>query len=146
MISVLGVGTALVPFCPNLILLYICSLISQTGSGAWDNANSIWLIEMWQQRSPAILQFSQFMYGTGTMLGPLLAAPFLTGELRNETITTNISIPTTQSTISTTDINLTIDRRPKLKIPFIIGGAIQSICKKLIFQKKIFSTLFTFKF
>jgi hypothetical protein len=116
------------------------------GAGAWDNGNIIWLIEMWQQRSPAILQFSQFMYGTGTMLGPLLAAPFLTGELRNETITTNTSIPTTQSTISTTDINLTIDRRPKLKIPFIIGGAIQSICKKLIFQKKIFSTLFTFKF
>jgi MFS family permease len=144
MISVLGVGTALVPFCPNLILLYVCSLISQTGAGAWDNANSIWLIEMWQQRSPAILQFSQFMYGVGTMLGPLLAAPFLIGELRNETETaTDSSITTTESTISTTDINLTIDRRPKIEIPFIIGGAIQSICKKINFSKEnIFNTFY----
>jgi MFS family permease len=134
MISVLGVGTALVPFCPNLILLYVCSTISQMGAGAWDNANSIWIIEMWQQRSPAFLQFSQFMYGVGSMLGPLLAAPFLIGELRNETETeTNPSVTTTESPISTTDINLTIDRRPKIEIPFIIGGVIQLIRKKLIF-------------
>jgi MFS family permease len=127
MLSVLSVGTALIPYCSNLIILYFCSWITQIGGGAWDNASSIWIIELWQQRNPAFLQFAQFMYGVGNIVGPLLVAPFLTGELRNETITTNTSISTTQSTISTTDINLTIDRRPKLEIPFIIGGAIQSI-------------------
>jgi len=97
-----------------------------TTIGAWDNANSVWLIEMWQKRSPAVLQFSQFMYGVGCILSPLLVEPYLTGELKSNN-TTNSSISTTISTITTTDINETVDRRSKLKLPFIIGGAIQLI-------------------
>jgi hypothetical protein len=81
---------------------------------------------MWQKRSPSALQFSQFMYGVGCILGPLLVEPYLTGELKSNN-TTNSSISTTISTIITTDINETIDRRSKLKLPFIIGGALQSI-------------------
>jgi len=65
---------------------------------------------MWQKRSPAVLQFSQFMYGVGCILGPLIAEPYLTGELKSNN-TTNSSISTTISTITTTDINETIDRR-----------------------------------
>ena len=132
MISVLGIGTALIIYCPNLWTLYLCSLLSQMGGGAWDNANSIWLIEMWQQRSPSFLQFSQFMYGLGCILGPLLAEPFLTGELKsnnatNSSISSTLPTFTTLQTMTTTDINESIDRRTKLEFPFIVGGALQLI-------------------
>jgi MFS family permease len=130
MISILSFGTALIIYCPNIWTLYLCSFATYTGGGAWDNANNIWLIEMWQETSPTVLQLAQFMYGLGCILGPLLMEPFVTGELKSDNVNVTsllntLSTFTTLETITTTDINETIDRRTKLKFPFITGGALQ---------------------
>ena len=122
----ISVAIALMPFAPNLWLLYLCSFVTMLGGGAWNAANSVWLIELWQRSSPAVLQFSQFMYGMGCILAPLLVKHYLTGELSpNSTVTPNST--TTLSPITTTDINESVDRRTLLKTPFIIDGSIQSI-------------------
>lgn len=122
----ISVAVALMPFAPNLMLLYLCSLVTMMGGGAWNAANSVWLIELWQRSSPPVLQFSQFMYGMGCILAPLLVKPYLTGEIPSNS-TVNPNSTTTLSSITTTDINKSVDRRALLKKPFIIDGSIQII-------------------
>jgi len=147
LLILMSIATAAIPFCPNLWTLYICSLISGLGGGAWDNANNVWLIEMWQTNSPTVLQFSQFMYGVGCILAPLLDKPFLTGE-KFDNKTTDPSISTSISQITTTDINKSVDRRSLLKTPFIANGVIQAISNfySVFFfnSDAIFSKLFFF--
>ena len=121
----ISIAIAVMPFAPNLLALYMCSFVTLAGGGAWNAANSVWLIEIWQGSSPAVLQFSQFMYGLGCILAPLLVKPYLTGELsQNSTV---IPMTTTMSTITTTDINNSVDRRALLKTPFMVDGLVQSL-------------------
>lgn len=91
-------------------MLAVCGI----GSGAWDSSTSIWLVEMWPVGHGAMLQINQFLFGIGTILAPILVAPFVHGEevmtASNETITED-------------------DRIKALAVPFIISGVIQGIGK-----------------
>ena len=77
-------------------------------------------MEMWQKNSPSVLQFSQAIYGVGTIIGPLVVRPFLTGEYESpddrETNSTSLSKDELARSIST-----------KLKTPFLIDGCIELI-------------------
>ncbi|XP_054163819.1 major facilitator superfamily domain-containing protein 4B-like [Oppia nitens] len=124
----ISITIAVMPLSPTLLALYMCSFVTLLGGGAWNAAHNVWLIELWQHSSPPILQFSQFMYGLGCILAPLLVKPYLTGELspNNSTVISNITTTTTLPTITTTDINESVDRRSLLRIPFMVDGLIQS--------------------
>ncbi|CAG2172181.1 unnamed protein product, partial [Oppiella nova] len=123
----ISISIAVMPFAPTLWSLYLCSFVTLLGGGAWNAAHNVWLIEMWTHTSAPVLQFSQFMYGLGCILSPLLVKPYLTGELpTNHTVIPNTTITTTVPTITTTDINHSIDRRALLKTPFITDGLIQA--------------------
>jgi fucose permease len=97
------------------------------GLGACIMANNVWLIEMWRQKSAPIMQFSQFVFGIGTIFGPLLEKPYLTGEQLLDSVETNISNITELTFNNMTDIYGKIDRRSNLKTPFLISGIIQII-------------------
>ena len=84
---------------------------------------------MWQQHSPSFLQFSQFIYGVGTILGPLIVGPYLSGEVDfKEKVTT--SNGTVINVLNDTEIIAhQVLRREKLKFPYLIGGLLQCIGK-----------------
>lgn len=121
----MSASVALIPFCPNVWVFYICQFFNGVGAGAWDNGNNVWLVEMWPQKSLAVMQFSQFMYGLGTVLAPVLVKPYLTGE--NSTHHKASHDLLNDWTPNTT--NPAIDRRELLETPFIITGFLQGLGK-----------------
>lgn len=112
LLTLLGISLILVPYSQKLWHLYLCAFVFGLGSGNWYTGLSVWIIELWQQKSPPMLQLLQFLYGIGTIFGPLIDKPYLTGEHQYNSNTTNISVN---------------ERRSKLKIPFLIIGVIEMI-------------------
>lgn len=98
------------------------AFIGGVGGGAWDSAESVWFIEMWQEKSAPILHFAQFAYGVGSILGPLLENSYLTGEPDDNNGTTSDTPPVSVE-----------ERRRLLMIPFSISGALQIIGKFIPF-------------
>ena len=92
------------------IYLFVCVWFGFVG--VWSTAFYIWIIEIWQQKSNMVLFLAQFLYGTGFVLGPMIARPFVSGGVP-EGVATNVSFHTTISVE---------ERRSKLVVPFIIGG------------------------
>lgn len=43
---------------------------------------NVWLITIWKEKSPAVLQFYHFMFGVGAMVAPFGAEPFLGKKLQ----------------------------------------------------------------
>ena len=130
-----GLGTMFQPWCTSLWQLYMCIFIYGFGIGAWNGANNVILIEMWQSKSPSMLQFSQFIYGVGTILGPLLSEFFVLGEqICPGVYKEDIPYCFGETNVTTTiqidcDECLNYDRRPQIKIPLMIGGLLQIIGK-----------------
>ncbi|XP_054161315.1 uncharacterized protein LOC128959396 [Oppia nitens] len=144
-----GLGTIFQPWSTSLWHLYVCIFVYGFGIGAWNGTNNVIIIELWQSRSPSVLQFSQFMYGLGTVLGPLLDRNFVLGEqicpgvFPKDCTTGPTTIGTTMSSLVSQSITanfsgqlyaseskcdqecLSYDRRPQLKIPLLIGGLLQ---------------------
>jgi MFS family permease len=126
----MGILTALTPHLPNIWLLYLCFVLIGMSGGVWNNAINVWVIEIWQKKSSPVLQLSHSMFGIGTIFGPLIDKPYLTGEqdldLMNQTFILDLN-----STISNNNKTLFIidesERKSKLKTPFLISGIIQII-------------------
>lgn len=97
-------------------------VLSNVGAGGWDSATSLWLVELWPTKNSAILQANQFMYGMGSILAPLLAAPFLHG-IKSEVLVGN----------ETRFLTLE-DRITSLSIPFGVNGLLQGIGKLSFFS------------
>jgi MFS family permease len=116
-----------VPYSYKLWTLYLNFWWFGFGSGAWNIALNVWIIEMWKQNSAPFLQLPQFMYGIGIILGPLLDKPYLIGEQVLDSVKTNISNSTELPFNNMTDIFTANDRRSNLKKPFFICGIIQII-------------------
>ena len=124
----------LIPYSEQLWHLYLLISIYGLGSGAWNCANRVWVLEMWPKpaQSGAILHLSGFMYGLGTILGPIIERPYLTGLQEVEynlnyadilrTDDQNNSLPSITS-------DFVSMRRYKLQKPFFVFGVIHLIGK-----------------
>ena len=124
LLALMSISLTAIPFTTNLILFYGCALAFGTCLGAWVAAYNVWLIEIWQKNSSKALFVSQLMYGSGSVLGPLIDSPFLTGEPKNTTDSALVDNFHNSSVISAEE------RRIKLEVPFMIAGGLQLICKK----------------
>ena len=113
----MAIGIAFLPFYGDLATALMMLIVMGTGSGAWDSATSIWLVDMWPIGNSAILQGSQFMYGLGSIVSPILVSPFVYGEMNKTSDNKTITIA---------------DRIDSLAYPFIACGIIQSIGKLTI--------------
>ena len=120
----MAVTTTSVPFCATLWQFYICALFYGLGVGAWATANNVWLIEIWQEKSGQILFLSQLMYGIGSIIGPLIDRPYLTGETDNN-FNKDLTFIEFVNKTNSIDNN---EREDRLKIPFIISGSMQIAC------------------
>ena len=77
---VLAISYALVPHYPTFWVAIVACISNGIGGGAWDSSSGFWMVEMWPVGNAGLLQLMQFMYGCGTALAPLLAAPYVRGE------------------------------------------------------------------
>ena len=139
----MSVSTIFMPWCTCLWQLYLCMFIYAFGWGSWGGCANVILIEMWKHGSPSMLQLAQFMWSLGTILGPLLVESYVIGVeicpgVRPELCDTVFNT-TTNTTVYVANSNCTeeclqYDRRPVMKIPFLIGGLIQMIGKNFFFK------------
>lgn len=103
----------LMPHYGHLWLAFAMTSAMTIATGAWDSSTSIWVVEMWPIGNSALLQGLQFMYGLGSIVAPLLCAPFVYG------------------TKNVTESNQTITpefRIESLTVPFAINGSFQILC------------------
>ena len=107
LLILLGISLVMIPHC-SLYLLYVCGFVIGVGGGSWDSTFNVWIIEIWQQNSGPILQLSQFAFGIGSIIGPLIDKPFIVGE----TDQNNVKEPN-------------VDNGSLLSTPFAIIGGIQ---------------------
>lgn len=112
----MAITSTLVPFTRNIWQLFVCAFLFGVGAGAWITSYNVWLIEMWKGKAGQVLFLSQLMYGVGSVVGPLIDRPYLTGE------------PENNSTIISVE-----DRRDKLTVPYLISGGVQVICQYSLF-------------
>lgn len=79
-VTAYGISTALLPMSPSFWFMYLFGLIEGIGAGVIDVVKTVWLIEMWDSKSGSLLQLSEFGYGLGITIGPLVVGPFLVGQ------------------------------------------------------------------
>ena len=139
---IMAISVTLVPHSPNLLALYSIAIGMGLGAGVLNTIINVWIIEMWKEKSPSVLQIPGLTFGIGTILSPLIIKPFLrdsyTGAPLNSTSNNKTSINNTFNlTAPVYDIPHTNGyneiyeewRRSLLTTPFIILGLIQVLCK-----------------
>ena len=115
LVACLSVTVATAPHFPYLWALFVAITVNGIGGGTWDSNNNVWLVEMWPQKNAPLIQGSQFMYGLGSIFGPIIVSPFVHGD--------NSSDWTPE------------ERRRELTVPFSASGAIQILGKLAILLK-----------
>ena len=128
----MGLTVIFIPYSERLWQLYLYFVLIGLCAGTWNSTNNVWLIEMWQGNSGPILQLSQFTYGIGTILGPLIDRSYLLGEREFEHLgghhVTDVGLNiTTIDTHNTTTIDDSLERKRLLKTPFLISGCLHMI-------------------
>ena len=118
-----GVANACVPQLRHLALLYGAIFITGLGGGHWAAVTITWMIEMWggwTRLFPPLLQAYHLVYGVGTILGPLLARPYLYGYM-NETEALEMN--------ETEYLEVVKERRGSLQLPYAVSGSLHSFGK-----------------
>ena len=110
----ISLTTLVLPHYGSTLWIFVAISINGIGCGAWDAANSVWLVDMWPVGATAVLQAAQFMYGAGITLAPILASNFVYGDQ-------NVTIDGDPLTVEL--------RKETLTVPFIITGVLQTIGK-----------------
>lgn len=120
----MSITLTLVPHSSGLVALYACATVMGLGCGVLNTVMPVWIIEMWKDRSPAVLQIPGLTFGIGTILSPLIIRPFLRERY-------TVSLNETDSGPEPWVYNQEYEewRRSLLFTPFIILGSIQLFCE-----------------
>lgn len=102
------------PFASFIYIAVLLGSLCGVCNGAWDSAASLWLVEIWPTGNTALLQGLQFLYGVGSITGPLIVSPFLHGKA-------NVTGP--EDRLLTVD-----DRIHSLTLPFGLAGVTTALC------------------
>ena len=115
---------ALIPLASELWVIYFCAFLVTTGTAFFMCGTYVWIISMWKSKSSPIVHLTHAMFSLGIVLGPLLDTPFVLGD-----VTKNHPQMAALNKTLRDEINCSIDRRPKLMIPFLIASAVSSLSK-----------------
>ncbi len=128
---IMAISVTIVPHSPNLVSLYGCATGIGLGAGVIRTILNVWIIELWKEKSPSILQIPGLTFGIGTILSPLIIKPYL--RVPFSTLQNSSSFDILNDTKSDTfhGYNEVYEewRRSLLTKPFIILGLIQVLCK-----------------
>jgi len=105
-------SVALIPHYGHLSIALVALCLNGIGDGGYDAGSSSWLVEMLPEGNSIFLQASQFMYGLGSIVAPMMVAPYVYGE----------------ALVDRNNQTLTVDmRKSGLSIPFGLNGLMQGI-------------------
>ncbi|XP_003742062.1 sodium-dependent glucose transporter 1A [Galendromus occidentalis] len=76
-----GVALAVVPVCPSLLWTHVACFVLGACVGLIEIGANVWLIVLWKERGASILQFYHFVFGTGAVLAPFIAEPYLSRKI-----------------------------------------------------------------
>ena len=112
----MGISYCFIPQSSSIYIYYAIAFLIGMSGGAWEVGQFVWFIEMWKDKSGAILQLSQFMFGVGAIVGPLIDKPFVTGEIpiQQDLVSPNMTSP---------NVHRELNRKSMLLIPFAIAGS-----------------------
>jgi MFS family permease len=119
-----GMGACLFisPHCPTLTTFFITGSLLGYFVGAYDAAQLVWMMEIWQSKAGPFMQAQHFCYALGSNLPPLLLAPFLVNDDDDDGVDFGTSTTDISSYLSSTII-MEAEKESKIFIPFTIGGA-----------------------
>ncbi|CAG2103982.1 unnamed protein product [Medioppia subpectinata] len=142
LVLVMATATSMVPNSPHVTVLYACALAVGTCAGAWSNAKTVWLIEIWQTSNAPVLHLCSFLFGIGTIIGPLVDKQFVLGD-RLASNSSLVNLASTGTGAADHDA-VPLPGKSMLWLPFaIIGGctlmALMYLCKKYENQNHMIS-------
>ena len=73
----IGISNIILPYCPNVKLLYAVSFLTGIGTGMINSGCILLIVEIWKAASGPYMHALHFAYAFGTSIAPLLAKPFL---------------------------------------------------------------------
>ncbi|CAG2167617.1 unnamed protein product, partial [Oppiella nova] len=73
----MGLTLGLLPTVKSLPIFYTIGAINGVAAGASDTANNAWILEMWDEKAGPYLLALHFCFGTGMIIAPQIARPFL---------------------------------------------------------------------
>ncbi|XP_035705411.1 sodium-dependent glucose transporter 1C-like isoform X2 [Folsomia candida] len=97
------------PYCPTITYLFVSVGFLGLSCGAYDTAQTVWIMEMWQSKSGPFIQAQHFCFALGSNLPSLLTRPFLPDSTSSDVIS---------------EANTGTDYSSSSKIPFTIVGAL----------------------
>lgn len=113
------------------MLFFAVGGVLGTSVGFYDSTQMVWIIEIWQEASGPFIQTQHFCYALGTIISPLVVAPFLNrNEKSIKNYNTTIASPLSVTPSATHDGS-------SLYIPFTMLGAFISLA--FIFQIFLFT-------
>ncbi|OXA60711.1 Sodium-dependent glucose transporter 1 [Folsomia candida] len=102
----MSVALFLTPHVESKIVFFVLGGVLGISIGAYDCAQVVWMIEMWQEKSGPFIQCQHFCYAIGSNIPPILMGPFLRDD--ND------------------DDELEIKKRSEMLIPFTVAGILCS--------------------
>lgn len=111
---ILGLTSILFPHGGDYRVFYLITGIYSCSATVWEVAHNAWLAEMWNKKVAPILQFSEFIYALGFLLGPFGMTFFVTDELSNEQL---VKLGDNSTALPTG-----MDRQKKVAVPFAFAG------------------------
>jgi MFS family permease len=117
----MGAGLFISPHCPTLTTFFVTGYFIGYFVGAYDAAQVVWMMEIWQSKAGPFIQAQHFCYALGSNLPPLLLGPFLVNKDDDEEDAIDVGISTTDISIASSTMEA--EKESKIFIPFTIGGA-----------------------
>ena len=113
-----------IPLVSDLWPVYLFMFIISFGMAYFQCGALVGIISMWKSKSYQIIHLTHAIYSFGVLLAPIINAPFVLGDVTK----TDQTLDAFNTTLRD-QINYSINRRPNLMIPFLIGGAISALSK-----------------
>ena len=132
-----GVALIAIPFVRSLYFFIIAQAVFGFAIAGLDVAGNAWMLEIWQEGANPYMQGLHFSYAIGMTVGPLIAEPFLSPEIRRE----NSTIISVDNGTTAEFFNLTnatsvadiINAESKIEIPFAICSLALCLSAVLLF-------------
>lgn len=113
-----SIAFGFIPHGSSFAVVYVFALLLGYSQGILDTSETVWLVELWHENPNPVMQLSQALFGVGTIVAPLIAGPYLTGDI--DTNSTNTTLEFYEYRVAVTPE----ERRAKLTIPFAVLSAL----------------------